>query len=213
MKDSVILDKVHKNFPRIAEKKLQEEIAEVGKMLTFQPGDTIMDIGSYVKMVPLVTKGSIKVSREDEDGHEIFLYYLQPGQTCAVSFTCCMMNKKSEFRTIAEEETEIIGIPIRYMDEWMTRYQSWKNFIMLTYDDRFNELIRTLDSIAFKKLDIRLEEYLRQKSSATGQKTLETTHQQIAFDLNASREAISRLLKQMENDGVVKLGRNKITLF
>jgi CRP/FNR family transcriptional regulator len=210
MINSVILDKVQKNFPRIAERKLQEEIAEVGKLQTFEAGDIIMDFGSYVKLVPLIIRGTIKVLREDNDGNEMLLYYLNPGQTCVSSFTCCMMNKKSEFKTVAEEDTELIAIPNRYMDDWMTRYQSWKNFVMLTYEDRFNELLHTLDSVAFKKMDARLHTYLSEKAGATGSKTLVTTHQQIAYDLNASREAVSRLLKQMEKDGLVKLGRNKI---
>jgi len=150
--------------------------------------------------------------REDETGNELFLYFLSPGQTCSMSFTCCMMNKKSAIRTIAEEDTRFIGIPIKYVDQWMTKYQSWKNFIMLSYDSRMTELVRTIDSIAFQKMDERLITYLQQKSLATQSKTIITTHQAIAQDLNASREAISRLLKQLEQDGQVRLGRNKIDL-
>jgi len=212
MLDEHILDLVRKHFPNIAEKALQEEIATVGKLTEFSAGTTIMDVGQYVKLVPLVIEGAIKVSREDEDGHELFLYYLQGGQTCSMSFTCCMMNKKSEIRTIAEENTRMIGIPIRYVDEWMTKYQSWKNFVMQTYDYRMMELVRTIDSIAFHHMDERLLEYLSKKAKATNSKVISTTHQEIAYDLNASREAVSRLLKQLENDGRVKLGRNKIEL-
>ena len=119
MLDEHILDLVRRHFPQIAEKGLQEEIATVGKLTEYSTGTVIMDVGQYVKMVPLVIEGAIKVSREDEDGHELFLYYLQGGQTCSMSFTCCMMNKKSEIRTIAEENTRMIGIPIRYVDEWI----------------------------------------------------------------------------------------------
>lgn len=210
--DQQILDLVRKNYPQIAERGLQEEIAREGKLLFFKAGETIMDIGSYVKLIPLLIEGTIKVSREDEDGNELFLYYLQPGETCSMSFTCCMMNKKSEIRTVAEEDSTLIGIPIRYMDEWMSRYQSWKNFVMMTYDYRMLELVKTIDSIAFKKMDERLLEYLEQKVEATGNRVIHTTHQQIAYDLNASREAISRLLKQMEKEGLVALGRNRIEL-
>ena len=212
MLDEHILDLVRKNFPNIAEKALQEEIATVGKLTEFSAGTVIMDVGQYVKLVPLVFEGAIKVSREDEDGHELFLYYLQGGQTCSMSFTCCMMNKKSEIRTIAEENTKMIGIPIRYVDEWMTKYQSWKNFVMQTYDFRMMELVRTIDSIAFHHMDERLLAYLDKKAKATHSKVINATHQEIAYDLNASREAVSRLLKQLENDGRVKLGRNKIEL-
>ena len=122
------------------------------------------------------------------------------------------MNKKSEIRTVAEEDTTIIGIPIRYMDEWMSQYQSWKNFIMRSYDNRMVELVKTIDSIAFKKMDERLLDYLEAKSEAINSRVINTTHQEIAYDLNASREAISRLLKQMEKEKLVTLGRNKIEL-
>jgi CRP/FNR family transcriptional regulator len=201
-----------KNYSEIAERGLQEEIVQVGRLMSFRAGEVIMDFGSYVRMIPLVVKGSVKVVREDDDGREIFLYYLQPGEACSMSFTCCMMNKKSEIRTVAEDDTEIIAIPIRYMDEWMTKYQSWKNFVMRTYDTRMNELIRTIDDIAFRKMDERLLLYLEKKAEALGGKTINATHQEIAYDLNASREAVSRLLKQLEKDGMVKLGRNKIEL-
>ncbi|MCB9081783.1 MAG: Crp/Fnr family transcriptional regulator [Lewinellaceae bacterium] len=212
MVDAQLLDLIHKKYPAIAEKGLQEEIASVGKLVQYKAGEVIMDIGSYVKMVPLVIEGSIKVVREDEEGNELFLYYLQSGETCSMSFTCCMMNKRSEIRTVAEENTTIIGIPMRYMDEWMSKYQSWKNFVMQTYDFRMLELVKTIDSIAFKKMDERLLEYLKKKVQATGSKTISATHQEIAYDLNASREAVSRLLKQLEKSGQVKLGRNRIDL-
>lgn len=201
-----------KNYSEIAERGLQEEIVQVGRLMSFRAGEIIMDFGSYVRMIPLVVKGSVKVVREDDEGREIFLYYLQPGEACSMSFTCCMMNKKSEIRTVAEDDTDIIAIPIRYMDEWMTKYQSWKNFVMRTYDARMNELIRTIDDIAFKKMDERLLLYLEKKAEALGDKVINTTHQDIAYDLNASREAISRLLKQLEKEGMVKLGRNKIEI-
>jgi CRP/FNR family transcriptional regulator len=205
-----ILNLIRKHYPQIAERQLQEEIASKGKLMFFKAGETIMEIGSYVKIIPLIIEGTIKVSREDEDGNELFLYYLRPGETCSMSFTCCMMNKKSEIRTVAEEDTQLVGIPIRFMDEWMSRFQSWKNFVMMTYDYRMLELVKTIDSIAFKKMDERLLEYLEDKVEATGDRNINTTHQQIAYDLNASREAISRLLKQLEKEGMVELGRNRI---
>jgi CRP/FNR family transcriptional regulator len=207
-----ILNLVRKQFPQIAERALQEEIANSSILTSFDAGEIIMDFGAYVRMVPLVLEGSIKVSREDEEGNELFLYYLHPGETCSMSFTCCMMHKKSEIRTEAEEYTRIIGIPTRLADEWMTRYMSWKNFVMSSYDQRMLELVYTLDSIAFKKMDERLLDYLEKKASAVNSSVLSATHQEIAYDLNASREAISRLLKQLEKQGKVKLGRNRIEL-
>jgi CRP/FNR family transcriptional regulator len=199
-----------KNYPQIAERELQEEIVAVGKIMQFRAGETIMDYGAYIRMIPLIIKGSIKVQRENEDGQELFLYYLQPGETCTMTFTCCMMNKRSVIKTIAEEDTEFIGIPMRYMDPWMSKYQSWKNFVMLSYDNKMAELVETIDEIAFKKMDERLLNYLEKKVQATNSNLIQATHQEIAYDLNASREAISRLLKQLEKEGQVKLGRNKI---
>ncbi len=210
--DQNILNLVREHFSQIAEVKLQEAIASVGKLYTFRGGEVIMDYGSYVRLVPMVINGSIKVSRESEDGNEIFLYYLNPGETCAMSFTCCMMNKKSDIRTTAEEDVELIGIPIKYIDEWMSKYQSWKNFVMLSYDTRMKELMKTIDSIAFKKMDERLLKYLHDKSETIHSRIINTTHQEIASDLNASREAVSRLLKQLEIQKEVRLGRNQIEL-
>lgn len=207
-----ILSLIRQHYPQLAERNLQDEIANEGTIMHFKTGSLIMDFGAYVKIMPLIIKGSIKVSREDDEGNELFLYYLKPGETCSMSFTCCLMDKKSEIRTVAEEDTTLIGIPTRFMDEWMSRYPSWKNFVMTSYDNRMLELVRTIDSIAFKKMDERLVDYLEQKAEANGSQTLNATHQEIAYDLNASREAVSRLLKQLEKDGVVQLGRNRIDL-
>ncbi len=210
--DPNIMALLRQSFPHIAEKALQEEIAAHGQVYAFREGEVIMDYGTYVKKVPLIVSGLVKVLRRDDDGRELFLYYLEKGQTCAASFTCCMMHKKSYIKTLAEEETQMIGIPIRYVDEWMGRYQSWKNFVMKTYDDRLLELIRTIDKIAFMKMDQRLLDYLGSKAQITGSRVVEVTHQQIADDINASREAVSRLLKQLERAGRISLGRNRVEL-
>ena len=140
-----------KNFSEIAERPLQEEIVQVGRLMSYRAGEVIMEIGSYVRMVPLVVKGSVKVVREDPDGREIFLYYLQAGEACSMSFTCCMMNKQSVIRTEAVEDTTIIGIPIQYVDRWMSQYQSWKNFIMTSYDNRLLEMVKVIDNTTYIK--------------------------------------------------------------
>jgi CRP/FNR family transcriptional regulator len=211
--DPEILSLIRNQFPMISEPALQEAIAKVSQILEFKAGEVIMDFGQYVRMVPLVVKGSIKVVREDDDSErEIFLYFLSSGDTCSMSFSCCMMNKKSDIRTTAEDDTMIIGIPIKNVDEWMMKYPSWKNFIMSSYDQRMQELVRTIDSIAFNNMDERLLAYLDKKSAALDSKLIQTTHQDIAYDLNASREAVSRLLKALEQKGKIKLGRNKIEL-
>ncbi len=207
-----MLEMLRKHYPNLAERSLQEEIIQVSKLLFFKAGEIIMDFNSYVKIIPLVVQGSLKINREGDDGQEIFLYYLEPGEACTMSFTCCLMNKQSQIRAVAEDDTLLIGIPVRYMDDWMTRYQSWKNFVMMSYDNRMIELIKTIDSIAFQKMDERLLQYLQRKAKVTGSREISATHQEIAYDLNASREAVSRLLKQLEKEGYVKLGRNKIEL-
>lgn len=207
-----ITELIRTYFPQLSEQGLREEIARAGKVMNFSAGEMIMDYGSYIKLIPLVIKGSIKVSREGDDGEEIFLYYLEGGDACTMTFTCCMRDKQSAIRTIAEDETQIIAIPTRYMDEWMMKYPTWKNFVMTAYDRRMLELIDTIDQIVFKKLDDRLLDYLRKKARALGQSTLQTTHQEIADDLNVTRESISRLLKNLEKQHKLELGRNQIIL-
>jgi CRP/FNR family transcriptional regulator len=207
-----ILAIVQERFPNLEEKELQEEIAVYGQLMHLKPGETLMDYGGFIKLVPLVVSGVIKVVREDENGNEIFLYFIHGGESCTMSFSCCIRNKRSEIRADVEDDAVIIGIPIQHVDDWMTKYQSWKNFIMSSYDARINELIYAIDSIAFSKMDERLIRYLEDKSYALNTKIINTTHQDIAYDLNASREAVSRLLKKLEQDGTVKLGRNKIEL-
>lgn len=212
MDTAPILNYVRTEYPQLAEKSLQEEIASVGRVVSFKSGEIILDIGSYIKSMPLIISGLIKAVREDTEGNEIFLYYLSGGETCSMSFTCCLMNKKSEIRTIAEEDTLLITIPSKYMDEWMSKYASWRNWVMKSYEMRMQELLKTIDSIAFQKMDERLLAYLHNKAQKLNAKILHTTHQEIAYDLNASREAISRLLKQLENEHHVILGRNKIEI-
>ena len=208
-----ILQLVQQHFPEFREKELQEEIATVGVLKKFPAKERILDFGAYIKLVPLVVDGSVKVVREDEEkDQELFLYNITPGETCSMSFTCCMMNKRSDIRTTAEKETLLIGIPIKYVDQWMMKYQSWKNFVMRSYDRRMQELIQTIDLISFHNMDERLLLYLQKKSSKSESGIIETTHQQIASDLNASREAVSRLLKKLEGTGKIQLGRNKIKL-
>jgi CRP/FNR family transcriptional regulator len=161
--------------------------------------------------MPLLFKGQLRVLREDADGHELLIYYIRPGETCAMSLTCCSGNAVSNVRAVAEEDTELLLLPIQIIDEWTTKYPSFKSFILKTYQKRFEELLNTIDSIAFHNLDDRLTQLLKQKSEKEGSE-LKTTHQELANQLNSSREVISRLLKQMERKGKIQMGRNKITL-
>lgn len=216
MKSSLLIEQhiplIHQNFPSLTDQALLHEIISVGQLLEFSSGDVIMNYGSYVKMVPLVLEGGIKVMREGDDGEELLLYFLNAGDTCSMSFTCCMIEKQSSIRTVAEENTKLISIPIKYINDWMNKYPIWRNFVMMSYDSRILELVKTIDNIAFKKMDDRLLDYLEKKSKTSADGNISSTHQEIAYDLNASRETISRLLKQLEKSNLVTLGRNKIQL-
>ena len=199
-------------YPQLSQDQLIDEIAENGELVYRERGTVIMDFGAYVKTLPLLYEGSLKIMRMNENGEEIFLYYLGPGDTCASAFSCCMMQKKSLLRTEAEEEVKFISVPLKFADLWMGKYPIWRNFIVQNYDKRLMELISTIDTIAFSRMDERLLDYLEKKAEVLKTRQIPTTHQEIANDINASREAVSRLLKKMENDGQVKLGRNVVAL-
>ena len=198
-------------FPDIYEPSTVEVILETAKLKKLRADDWMVDIGDPIVYMPLLLKGQLRILREDEEGHELLLYYIRPGETCAMSLTCCSGNAVSNVRAVAEEDSELLLLPIQIIDEWTTKYPSFKSFILKTYQKRFEELLNTIDSIAFHNLDDRLSQLLKQKSEKEGSE-LKTTHQELANQLNSSREVISRLLKQMERKGKIQMGRNKITL-
>ncbi len=197
-------------FPTFYDSALKDEIAKVGFVKTLKEGIHLMDVGQYVKTIPLIVDGKLKIFREDEEGNELFLYYLYPGEACAISLVCTINDRISQVRAVAMEDTQIISIPIENMDKFMMTYRSWYQFVVRTYGLRLNEMLNTIDSIAFLKMDERLLEYLEKAAKVTGSNTINDTHQNIATELNTSREVISRLLKQMERKGLVKLSRNHI---
>ena len=199
-------------FPQFFESELKDEIAKVGTLRTIKEGVHLMDVGQYVKSIPLIVKGKLKIFREDEEGNELFLYYLHHGEACAISLVCTINDKISQIRAVAMEETTIITIPIENMDRFMMNYRSWYQFVVRTYGMRLNEMLHTIDSIAFMKMDERLLAYLEKTAEVSGSQTINDTHQNIATELNTSREVISRLLKQMERKGLVKLSRNHIEI-
>lgn len=194
------------------EDALINEIIEVGTYREVAAGSRIMEIGDYVRSIPLLLSGAIKILREDEDGDELLLYYLEPGDTCSMTLACCMGDSRSEIRAIAETDTELIMIPMRKMEEWTAKYRSWRNFVFESYHSRLNELLSTVDSIAFKNMDERLVEYLKEKSRITNSNSIYNTHQEIAYELHTSRVVISRLLKKLEHLGRISLHRNHIEL-
>lgn len=199
-------------FPQLFEKELLEEIKATGIVKSFPKESSILAPGAFIKSIPLLMQGIVKVMRHDEDENEVLLYYLQTGETCAISLTCCMSNARSTVSVEVVEDAEMIMIPIEKLESWMSNYPSWKSFIMQSYRLRFDKLLQVVDNIAFRKIDERLEAYLHQKAETQNTRTIGTTHQEIANELGTSREVISRLLKKMEQLGMVKLGRNKIQL-
>lgn len=173
-------------------------------------GETIMDIGQYIRSIPLLLSGAIKVLREDDEGDELLLYYLAQGETCSVTMACCMGHTKSEIRAITETDTKIVMVPVQKMEEWMAKYKGWRNYVFDSYQNRLNELLQTVDSIAFKNLDQRLVDYLKKKVEVTNDKRIRSTHQEIAYDLHTSRVVVSRLLKKLEKMKKLVLHRNYI---
>jgi CRP/FNR family transcriptional regulator len=195
-------------FPEF-EKDLSRFLSEVAEAMVFKEGEMLMKTGQYFKSAVLIVSGRVKLYREGEEGNEYFMYFLEPGSACALSMLCAARNQASEVMAVAVEETEAIMIPIQYMDRLMSTYKSWYNFVLGTYRARFEELLSVIDNIAFKNMDERLEWYLKRQSESLGN-TLRLTHQQIANDLNSSREVVSRLLKNMERNGRLELHRSHI---
>jgi len=199
-------------FEEIFEKELIEEIKEVSQILEFKQDDVLIDFGQYMRGMPLLIKGAIKIMREDFDEGELLLYFLEKGDTCAMTMSCCMGNNKSEIRAIAENDGMVLMIPVQKMEEWLGKYKSWRAFVFNSYNSRFNELLSAIDSIAFKHMDERLEDYLLEKAKINNTNTITQTHKEIAYELNSSRVVISRLLKAMEKEGKLKLNRNNIEI-
>lgn len=190
------------------EKDLQNEILEKGIHKIFQPNETLVREGQFISSFPLVLKGIIRITRNNEEGNELLLYYLQENEVCAMSLTCCMANKKSNINAVTEEETEVIMLPVALLDNWMCKYPSWKQFVMQTFQNRFRELIDTVDTLAFLKLDERLVKFFTDRHQKSGATTYTGTHQQLALQLNTSREVISRMLKKLEHEGKIEISRN-----
>jgi len=201
-----------KDLSYIFNDDLLNEIAIHGKLKIFAKNDIIIDINQKLEFVPILIEGNIKVMREDNDAHELLLYVLETGDTCAMSLTCCLANKLSQIRAIADKPSEVIMISISKMQEWLSIYEDWRNFILQSYQTRFNEMLEAIDALAFMKMDERLYKYLIDQVKLNGSEIIHNTHQNIAEDLNTSRVVVSRLLKQLEMENKIKLGRNKIEI-
>ncbi|MGA1775614.1 MAG: Crp/Fnr family transcriptional regulator [Flavobacteriaceae bacterium] len=194
------------------EPQLLEEMNRVGVVKNVGKGELMIDIGESIQYIPLILNGVIKIVREDESGDELLLYFVEFGNTCAMTLNCCLGQTKSEIRALCESDVRLILIPVNYMDPWLAKYKSWRSFVFNNFNTRLSELLKAVDALTFLKLDERLMNYLTEKAKVTDNTVLEVTHLEIANDLNSSRVVISRLLKQLENEGVLRLGRNTIML-
>lgn len=204
-------DSLKQTFPTFSN-ELIHDIQNNASIQSFKAGDVIMRTGQYINNTMLITKGQLKIFREGENGGEFLMYYLQPGQACAVSMICATKSQTSQIMAKAVDDVELIMVPLSLMEKWMMEHRSWYEFVIFTYRIRFEELLEVVDSIAFRAMDERLEFYLKRNSDACGCKDLKLSHQEIATELNTSREVISRLLKKMEQRELVKLHRNHIEL-
>ena len=207
-----MISELNKSFGEFFEPDLIQEIAESGSLKEVPSGTKIIEIGDYIKGMPLLISGAIKILREDDDGDELLLYYLEHGDTCSMTMACCLGNTKSEIRAITETDITLVMVPIKKMEEWIGKYKSWRNFVFDSYHNRLNELLQTVDSIAFKNMDERLVAYLKEKARIKQANSINNTHQEIAYDLHSSRVVISRLLKKLEQMGKINLHRNHIEI-
>ena len=200
---------VKKRFP-FFESGLRSAISQAGSYTEFEADQELIREDQFIKSFPIVLSGMIKVCRTDESGNELLLYYLRPGEVCTVSLICCMDRTRSRVRAVAEEATSAIVVPVELLDSWMSSYQTWKEYVMRSMQMRFDELLDVLDSIAFSKLDERLEKFFTDRFKSSGSTVFEGSHQDVALAMNSSREVISRLLKQMEKKGLISLSRGRI---
>ena len=191
---------------------LNKEVYNSGQVKSFPAGSVILNINAYIKSIPIVLSGSIKVIKSDEDGQEILLYYVKPGESCIMSFLAGIHNNTSKIKALVEEDAEILMIPVNKASQWIREFPEWTDFIFNLYQKRFEELLDAVNAIAFQKLDTRLLHLLRQKSGLFQSRDISITHQQLADELGVSRETVSRVLKQMENSNLISLSRNKISL-
>jgi len=208
----LIREKLVSNYNSIFEKKLIDEIVEVGSLQSLKNGEILIDIDDEMTHIPLLINGVVKIMRADESGDDIVLYYLEKGDTCAISFVNCINRSKSMFKGIVKKDMEGIFIPVCLIDDWLKKYESWRHFIIDSYHLRLMEMVESIDRLAFLKLEERVYKYLNDKVAIEKDNTLIITHQEIADDINTSRVVVSRLLKRLENEGKIAIRRNKIIL-
>lgn len=196
----------------ILEPELIIDIIKNSQLKEINTDTVIVNVGDELRNIPIILEGSIKITRENENGDELLLYYIEGGDTCAMTLQCCVRNTKSEIRATTMEDSLLLMIPIEMMELWLNKYKSWREYILQSYHTRMTELMETIDAITFMRLDERLLKYLTDQAKLLGSLEINHTHQQIAEDLHSSRVVISRLLKQLELKDIISIQRNKIIL-
>ena len=207
-----IRKKLLNQYSETFESELIEEILQVGHYDWISKGQVMIDIGDVLTHIPLILNGLVKIIRRDKEGEELTLYFLEPGDTCAISFANCIYREESIFKGIVEENMEAVFVPIEYVDQWLVKYQTWRHFIIDTYHFRLLEMVKSIDSLAFMNLKSRIWQYLTDKARVTQNNKLVITHQEIAQDLNSKREVVTRIIKQLEQEGIVDYTRNKVKI-
>ena len=197
----MIKEKIEATYPYQFEDELLNEIDELGSLVDFKANDVMIDLNQFIKGMPILLSGAIKIMREDFDEGELLLYFLEKGDTCAMTMACCLGDKQSKIRAVAETDGELVMIPIVKMDEWLAKYPSWRRFIFDSYNNRMEEMLVAIDNLAFNDMNERLKKYLLDVASINKGKVVVKTHQEIAYELNTSRVVISRLLKALEKEG------------
>lgn len=200
------------NYGYLFEEELINEIHSIGVYKEFKSQTIIINTNSFIISIPLLLEGAIKILREDANGDELVLYYLEKGDTCAVTLSCCVGQTKSKIRAVAETDIKLLMIPKEKMSEWLSKYKTWQEFILQSYHSRLQEFIEAVDTIAFLNMDQRLFKYLRDKALVNHNDSINVTHQEIANDLHTSRVVVSRLLKSLERQGKIKLQRNLVKI-
>lgn len=202
--------KLIQSYSYLFEPELIQEIELSGIEKSYQANSTIIDIDNYIVSIPLVLEGAIKIMREDEGGNDLVLYYIERGDTCAMTLSCCMGRTKSKIKAVAETDVTLLMLPKQKMTQWLSKYNTWQEFILQSYHSRLQEFIEALDTIAFLNMDMRLLKYLRDKAMVNNNDIINTTHKEIADDLHTSRVVVSRLLKGLEKENKIELNRNQI---
>lgn len=206
----ILREKIGEYYSSIFEKELIEEIVKVGFIDKYKSGEVLVDIGENMTHIPLILNGAVKIIRKEKEGEELVLYFLEKGDTCAISFINCINRKESIFKAVVENDTEAIFLPVEYIDDWLAKYKSWRHFIIDSYHFRLIEMVESIDGLAFMNMNQRLLKYLSDKAKINQNVDLDITHQEIADDLNTSRVVVTRLLKQLHGDGKVYSTRNKV---